>query len=367
MWFQDLRVTVRSLARTPGFTLAAVTALTLGLGASTAIFSLVDAVLRKPLPYPDAERIVVFRSGPGAAVGRGGPQVPPTFFNLLKQQVAGIQDLSAYRFRSGNLTGGPTPEPLSVAMVSAEFFRLFGGRTSHGRTFLTEEDRPGGREVVVLGHDFWRRRFGDDSEGGRNARLTRRVSHLVVGVLTREFDVRVFGLVPDVWLPLRVDPDSSSHVAVLGAAARLETTTTVAATNASLQTLAAEFRRRFPGVLGPDVAFRTERLQEVMVRGYRSSLLLVAGAVGLLLLIACANVTNLLVVRGIRRRREIAVRTALGATRAQLLRQLSVECLLLSAAGGLGGLALGLAGARAFLAFSPVYLPRLGAIALRTD
>ena len=174
---------------------------------------------------------------------------------------------------------------------------------------------------------------------------------------------------PDVFLPLRVDPDTTSHAAILGAAGRLQATTTSTATNASLQTLAAEFRRRFPGVLGPDVAFRTERLQEVMVRGYRSSLLLVAGAVGLLLLIACANVTNLLVVRGIRRRREIAVRTALGATRAQLLRQLSVECLLLSAAGGLGGLALGLAGARAFLAFSPVYLPRLGddAAALALD
>ena len=359
MWLQDLRVTVRSLARTPGFTLAAVTALTLGLGASTAIFSVVDAVLLKPLPYQDAERIVVFLSGPGDGAGRGGPQVPPTLFNLLKQQAAGIRDLSAYRFRAGNLTGGATPEPLAVL--------LFGGRTSHGRTFLAEEDRSGGRNVVVLGHDFWRRRFGGDPRVIGTAVSVDGASRLVVGVLERAFEVRVFGLVPDVWLPLRVDPDSSSHVAVLGAAARLETTTTVAATNASLQTLAAEFRRRFPGVLGPDVAFRTERLQEVMVRGYRSSLLLVAGAVGLLLLIACANVTNLLVVRGIRRRREIAVRTALGATRAQLLRQLSVECLLLSAAGGLGGLALGLAGARAFLAFSPVYLPRLGAFALRTD
>ena len=369
MWLQDLRITVRSLARTPGFTLAAVTALTLGLGASTAIFSVVDAVLLKPLPYPDAERIVVFLSGPGAGAGRGGPRVPATLFNLLKQQAAAVGDLSAYRFRAGNLTGGATPEPLAVAMVSADFFRLLGGRTSHGRTFLAEEDRSGGRNVVVLGHDFWRRRFGGDPRVIGTAVSVDGVSRVVVGVLEREFDVRVFGLVPDVFLPLRIDPDSTSHAAVLGAAGRLEATAAPAATSASLVTLTGEFRRRFPGVLGPEVAFRAEPLQEVMVRGYRSSLLLVAAAVGLLLLIACANVTNLLAVRGIRRRREIAVRAALGATRAQLLRQLAVECLLLSAAGGLGGLALGLAGARAFLAFSPVYLPRLGddAAALTLD
>ena len=371
MWLQDLRVTVRSLARTPGFTLAAVTALTLGLGASTAIFSVVDAVLLKPLPYPNPERIVVFPSGPGTVAGRGGPQMTPTVFNLLERQAVGIQHLSAYRFRPGSLTGGPTPEPLAVAMVSADFFRLFGGRTSHGRTFVAEEDRPGGREVAVLGHDFWRRRFGGDPNVVGTLVSLDGVSRLVVGVLTREFDVSVFGLVPDVWLPLQVEPDSSSHVAMFGVAGRLDATATLAATNASLQTLTAEFRRRFPGVLGPEAAIRirAEPLQEVMVRGYRSSLLLVVAAVGLLLLIACANVTNLLAVRGIRRRREIAVRAALGATRAQLLRQLSVECLLLSAAGGLGGLVLGLASARAFLAFNPVYLPRLGddAAALTLD
>ena len=177
MWLQDLRVTVRSLARTPGFTLAAITALTaltLGLGASTAIFSVVDAVLLKPLPYPDAERIVVFLSGPDTAAGRGGPQVPATVFNLLQQQAAGIQYLSAYRFRPGSLTGGATPEPLAVAMVSAGFFRLFGGRTSHGRTFLAEEDLPGGRPGRGPRPRLLAASVRGRSEGGRNARLGRR-------------------------------------------------------------------------------------------------------------------------------------------------------------------------------------------------
>ena len=360
MWFQDLRVTVRSLARTPGFTLSAVTALTLGLGASTAIFSVVDAVLLKPLPYPDPERIVVLSASPGAAVGRGGPQVPPTVFNLLKQHGSGIRDIAAYRFRSGNLTRGDTPELLGIATVSADFFRLFGGRTSHGRTFLAEEDRSGGREVAVLGHDFWRRRFGGDPNVVGTVVSVDGVSRLVVGVLDGGFDVSVFGLVPDIWAPLRVDPDSISHAAILGVAGRLDENTTPSGANAALQTATAEFRRRFPGVLGPESALRVEALQEVMVRGYRSSLLLLVAAVGILLLITCANVANLLVVRGLNRRREIAVRTALGAPRVQLFRLLAMECLLLSAAGGLGALALGLAGARAFLAGSAVYLPRLG-------
>ena len=360
MWLQDLRVTVRSLARTPGFTLAAVAALALGLGASTAIFSVVDAVLLKPLPYPDAERIVVFSSSPDAAVGRGGPQVPPTVFNLLKQHGSGIRDIAAYRFRSGNLTGGDTPELLGIATVSADFFRLFGGRASHGRTFLAEEDRSGGREVAVLGHDFWRRRFGGDPNVVGTVISVDGVSRLVVGVLDRGFDVSVFGLVPDIWTPLRIDPDSNSHAAILGVAGRLDENTTPSGANAALQTVTAEFRRRFPGVLGPESVLRVEALQEVMVRGYRSSLLLVVAAVGILLLIACANVANLLVVRGLSRRREIAVRAVLGAPRVQLVRLLAMECLLLSAAGGLGGLALGLAGARAFLAGSAVYLPRLG-------
>lgn len=245
MWLQDLRITVRSLARRPGFTLAAVTALTLGLGASTALFSVVDAVLLKPLPYLDAERIVVFLSGPGAGAGRGGPRVPATLFNLLKQQAAGIGDLSAYRFRAGNLTGGATPEPLAVAMVSADFFRLLGGRTSRGRTFLAEEDRSGGRNVVVLGHDFWQRRFGGDPRVIGTAVSVDGVSRVVVGILEREFDVRVFGLVPDVFLPLRIDPDSTSHAAVLGAAGRLEATAAPAATSASLVTLTGEFRDAF--------------------------------------------------------------------------------------------------------------------------
>ncbi len=360
MWLQDLRVTVRSLARTPGFTLAAVTALTLGLGASTGIFSVMDAVLLKPLPYPGPERIVVFASSPGAAVGRGGPQVPPTVFNLLRQHGSGIRDIAAYRFRSGNLTGGDTPELLGIATVSADFFRLFGGFASHGRTFLADEDRPGGPEVAVLGHDFWRRRFGGEPNVVGTVVSLDGVSRLVVGVLDGGLDVSIFGLVPDVWTPLRVDPDSNSHAAILGIAGRLDETTTTASANAALRTVTAEFRRRFPGVLGPESALRVEGLREVMVRGSRSSLVFVVAAVGILLFIACANVANLLIVRGLSRRREIALRTALGAPRVHLFRLLATECLLLSAAGGIGGLALGLTGARAFLASSAVYLPRLG-------
>ena len=217
-------------------------------------------------------------------------------------------------------------------MVSADFFLLFGGSTNHGRTFLAEENRPGAGEVVVLGHDFWRRRFGADPRVVGTPVSVDGVSRLVVGVVEREFDVRVFGLVPDVFLPLRIAPDSTSHAAILGVAGRLPATTMPAANNASLVTLTAEFRRRFRACWprkSPSGRHRCRRycFAAIVPRFCRSQ------APSGLLLIACANVTNLLVVRGIRRRREMA-RTALGDTRARLLRQLSVECLLLSAAGG---------------------------------
>ena len=363
MRFQDLRVTVRSLAKTPAFTLAVIGTLVLGLGASSAVFSVVDTVLLKPLPYPHPERLVSFTSeSPGGPpmVGRGGPPASETFFNLLRQQNLGIEHLAAHRFGGATLTDGDIPERLGLALVSGDFFRLFGGAARLGRTFLVEDSLPGGPSVAVLGYEFWQVRFGGDSQVvGRRISLDG-APHLVVGVLAPELDVSLFGLVPDVWLPLRPAADSRSHATILAVTGRLSPRSTLGGVNAALEGVTADFRSRFPDVLGPNVRFTAVPLRDVMVRDYRRTLLALVAAVGTLLLIACANVANLFVVRGTQRRREIAIRAALGARRGQLVRQLLGECLLVSLVGGVGGLGLGLVAARSLLVLSPVYLPRLG-------
>ena len=355
---QDLRYTIRTLAKAPGFTIAAVAALMLGIGANTAIFSVVNAVLLRPLPYPDPEHLLVFtNTSPQGAF----PGASPTKFNVWRG-VAAFHDVSAYRFNVVNVTGGDSPEQVAAGTVSADFFRLFGAPFVSGRGFTADEDRPNGGHVVVLGHGFWERRFGGDSSVVGQTLSIDGSPYEIVGILGA-FDTDAIQSPdgpPDVWLPFQLDPETTMQGHFFAAAGRPRPGVTPGAIAAELGQAAAAFREKFPRALGPQAGFGTEPLQELVVANVRSSLWILAGAVGFVLLIACANVANLLLVRATSRQREMAIRAAIGAGRGQIVRQMLTESVLLAFAGGALGLGLGMVGIRALLAVNPRVVPRAG-------
>ena len=342
----------------PAFTLAAVAALALGIGANTAIFSVVDTVLLRPLPYPDPGRLVVFLN---TSPQGSGPGASPTKFNNWRRQTSAFQDVSAYRFSVVNLTEGE-PEQVATAHVSADFFRLFGAPVVAGRTFAAAEDLPNGGRVAILSEGFWKRRFGgDQAVVGRKLSLNGE-PHEVIGVLG-PFDSEAVQSPtgpPDIWLPFQIDPNSVMQGHFFQAAGRLKPGITLAAANAQLQQAANEFRGTFPNALGRQGGFGVDPMQEIIVRNVRSSLWVLLGAVSFVLLIACANVANLLLVRATVRKREIAIRAAIGAGRGRIIRQLLTESVVLSAMGGVLGLVIGVIGIRTLLAVNPGNIPRIG-------
>ncbi len=356
---QDFRHTLRLVRAQPGFAGAIVAALALGIGVNTAIFSVVNAVLLKPLPYPDPDRIVFFLN---TSPQGSGPGASPAKFNTWRRQTDAFQDAAAYRYTIVNLTGGNDPEQITAGQVSANFFRLFGAPVVGGRTFTEDEDRPNGGQVVVLTDGFWRRRFGGASDVvGRTVSINDE-PHVVLGVLG-PFDTQAIQLPtgpPDVWLPFQLDPNSTMQGHYFLAAGRLKPGVTLAAANTHLQAAGNDFRQRFPGSLAPQGSFGAQPLQDIIVRNVRSSLWVLIGAVSFVLLIACANVANLLLVRATGRQREIAVRSAIGAGRTRIVRQLLTESIVLALLGGVFGLALGAIGIRALLAVNPGNIPRIG-------
>src|SRR5262245_2728155 len=355
---QDFRHALRMMRHSPAFTIAAVAALALGIGANTAIFSVVNTVLLRPLPYPDPSRLIYFTN---TSPRGSGPGASPTRFNVWRRQTAAFQDVSAYRFSAVNLTEGE-PEQVAAGYVSADFFRLFAAPVAMGRTFSPEEDLPNGGHVVVLSDGFWRRRFGSDAAMvGRKLSLNGQV-HDVIGVLG-QFDteaVQSQAGPPDVWLPFQNDPNSTMQGSYFLVAGRVKPGVTDAAAAAQLQQAAGEFRAQFPNALAATSGFGSTRMQEQMVRNVRASLLVLLGAVAFVLLIACANVANLLLVRATVRKREMAIRAAVGAGRARIVRQLLTESVTLAVIGGAIGMALGVAGIRALLAVNPGNIPRVG-------
>jgi putative ABC transport system permease protein len=363
----DIRYALRALRRTPAFTATALAALAIGIGANTAIFSVVNTVLLKPLTYPAADRIVLFFQTTPAGPNYGASA---TKFNVLRRQTAAFQEVSAYEYRGAglNLTGGAAPEQIHGIRVSADYFRLLGAPFWLGRGFTADEDRPSGPHVAVLSYGLWQRRFGaDPAMTGKTISLTG-VPYTVVGIAGPAFNTEI-DAPPDVWLPFQIDPASTDHAQYFNVVARLKPGVTLAMANAQLQFAADEFRRNFPNIMGPRDGFAIQRFQDSLVSDVRPSLLVLACAVGFVLLIACANVANLLLVRATGRRREIAVRAAIGAGRGRIVRQLLTESVVLSACGGAIGLAVGLAGVRALLAMNPGDIPRIGGqgAALATD
>lgn len=357
-FFKDLKHSLRMFVKSPGFTFTAVAALALGIGANTAIFSVINAVLLRPLPYAEPDRLVMFLlTSPNGS----GPGASPTKYNLWREQTNVFEDVTAVANNVVDFAGVDTPEQIEEAQVSATAFHLFGLAIANGRGFTSEEDRPHGRHVVVLSEEFWKRRFGGDPQVvGKTISLSGD-SYEVVGITSAENRMEANPPI-DVYVPFQIDPNSTDQAHTFTAIGRLKPGVTLAMARAQLQLAADEFRRRYPGnvVLGPRDGFSVQYMRELVVSNVRPSLLVLAAAVGFVLLIACANVANLLLVRATGRRREIAIRAALGAGRGRIIRQLLTESVALSLAGGLLGFGFGVICIRALLAANPGSIPRIG-------
>ncbi len=355
---QNLRYAFRTLRNSPGFAAVAILTLALGIGANTAIFSVVNAVLLQPLSYPHPDRLVELELS--SPQGNGDVTSIPKF-NVWREQTDVFDSVAAYDFSGPgiNLTGGDRPELIKGIHVSAEYFRVFGAPVALGRTFTPEEDRPGGPAVVVISNGLWRNRFGGDPGILNRTIDLGQEPYVIIGVLgpTYTGDPK-----SDIWLPLKPDPNSVDQGHYLRSTARLKPGVTLAQAQTAMKQAADEFNRKFPGspVMGPGASFTAIPLRDSVIGDVRFGLLLLFGAVGFVLLIACANVANLLMARATIRRREIAIRSALGAGRARLMWQLLTESLLLSFAGGIFGLGLGYVGVRALLAINPGDIPRVG-------
>jgi putative ABC transport system permease protein len=314
-------------------------------------------VLLKPAPFPDADRIILFiNTSPQGS----GPGASPAKFEHWREQTSIVENVSAFRTGVVNLTGAAFPEQLQSAQVSVDFFKLFGAKTFRGRTFSPEEDAPNGPKVAVLSHGFWTRRFAADPDIVGKTISLGGDSHQVVGVLADDFDFRDFGLPPDVYVPYQLDPQSRDQGHYFTAAGRLKPGVTLAAANARMKIAADEYTRKYPGALGKGGGFAVQPVRDALVTNVRASLLVLAGAVSFVLLIACANVANLLLARAVGRRREFAIRAAIGAGRGRIVRQLLTESVMLALAGGVAGAGLGILGIRALLSVNTANLPRVG-------
>jgi hypothetical protein len=352
---QDIASAVRQFRKAPGFTAAAIVTIALGIGATTAIFGVVHAVVLRPLPFPEPERLVLAEEW---TRGRPNDVSAGNFVDWRAATADVFSHLAAVSYVNVNIAGSQEPERVLAGLVSRGFFEMFGMAPLHGRVLRPEEDRPGRDAVVVLSHALFVGRFGADARVvGQAIRLNDR-PHVVVGVMPEAFDYLADN--GDLWAPIAFTPEREAmhdehYLTVFG---RLAPGVTIAHANQRLVAVAAEVEKRFPRD-NEGVSARVVSYTDWLVQDVRQRLFIWLGAVACVLLIACANVANLLLARGTGRARELAVRATLGASRWRIVRQLLAESLVLAAAGAAGGVLLAWWATQLLAASGPASLPRL--------
>jgi putative ABC transport system permease protein len=364
LW-QDVRFGVRMLAKNPGFAAVAVLTLGLGIGVNTAIFSVVNAVLVRPLPFENPDQLVmIWQTNPQKGISQD--LVSPPNLHDWQQQSHTFGQIAAFNPRGFSLTGTGEPEHLPGTFVSVELFPMLGANPLLGRNFLPDEGRPGGNRAVIISFALWQRRFGGDPDlVGKSLTLNGAI-YTVVGIMPAKFQFPIQGQFPipvsEVWAPLAIDPAQvnrgSRELFTIG---RLRPGVSIEEAQAEMATIAQRLAEQYPD---------SNRGMGVHIVGYhqqltgnlRAALFILLGAVVFVLLIACANVANLLLARAATRQRELAIRTALGAGRSRLMRQLLTESVLLSLLGGALGLALALWNFNAIVAALPPHMPRAAEI-----
>jgi putative ABC transport system permease protein len=365
IWLQDFRYALRQLRRNPGFAFTSILILGLGIGATTAIFSAVNPILFEPLPYPQAGRLMMIWDADG------GARIPQTFhtYREVAERNRAFDSLAVVKPWQPTLTGAEQPERLDGQQVSASYFRTLGVAPAMGRDFQASEDVLNGPKVAILSHTSWLAHFGGDGAIIGSGIKLDDDNYTVIGVMPAGFE-NVLSSAAEVWTPLQYDSGNigsqqvrewGHHLRMVG---RLRGGVSKDQARSDLDRIA---RTRIPEFPRPawaslDQGLIASSLQEDITSGVRPALMAIVGAVILVLLIACVNVTNLLLARGAQRRGEFAMRAALGAGRSRLIRQLLAESLLLALLGGAFGMLLAQFGVQALFVLSPPELPRIHAI-----
>jgi putative ABC transport system permease protein len=358
VWFGEVRYAARVLWKNRTATLVAFVTLALAIGATTALFTVVDATLVRALPFPEADRLMQIARGYPNTVSTASP---PKFLHWREQTRDLFAHVAAYDSLGGgfNLVGAGQPDRLIGSRVSAEFFSVMGVRPIMGREFRAEEDLPGHAKVVVLSHQVWTRRFGARADLVGQAITLNGEPYTVIGVMPEGFRY------PDktvLWTLFQLDPASQERGNYFEVAGRLKPGVTLDRARAAMPGVAASFRRQHADMMGEREVIVVRPLRERLYGDMRASLLVLLSAVGCVLLIACVNVANLQLAQTSERHHEIALRTALGASRGIIVRQLLIESLLLAAISGVAGLVLAFWGVPALLALSPIDVPQAAAI-----
>ncbi len=368
-FWKDVTYAARVLLKSPGFTAVAVLAVALGVGANTAIFSVVNAVLLKPLNYEKPDQLVLINHNYPKIDLKASVSAPG--YAYYRDNAKSFSGVAAFSGWNVNLTGEGEPERLQGMSVTPNLFATLGAQAAAGRTFTAEEGTTGNNKVIVLSDGFWRRRFGGVPVAGKAVTLNGE-PYTVVGVMPADFQFgrEWNGQTPDLWTPLaftpqQLDPNSNMTFEYLGTLARLNAGVGAGAAQAELDAMAADLRRQYmPGADANNWGLLLTRYDEFIVGKIRTPLMILLGAVLFVLLIACANVANLMLARAAVRQKEIAVRTALGASRWRVVRQLLTESVLLSLAGGGVGLLLAMWGVDLLLKLNDNKIPRSAEIGL---